>query len=75
MNRFVRPLGPPIHHYDLYRLKESELSRLDLEDSFGSAVSLIEWSERLGINDDVFKRLEFKFLFQVCDQKMTWIQH
>lgn len=39
----------PIHHFDLYRLsKPEDLRRLRLDQSFKSAVSLIEWAERLG---------------------------
>jgi tRNA A37 threonylcarbamoyladenosine biosynthesis protein TsaE len=41
--------GPPVHHFDLYRLETPEsLSRLELDESFKAAVSLIEWAERLG---------------------------
>jgi tRNA A37 threonylcarbamoyladenosine biosynthesis protein TsaE len=41
-------LGPPIHHFDLYRLtKPAQLLRLDLAASFRTAVSLLEWAERL----------------------------
>lgn len=40
---------PPIHHYDLYRLEAAhDLARLDLAGSFASAVSLVEWPQRLG---------------------------
>eukprot|EP00887_Chlorella_sp_A99_P001922 scaffold18.g1922.t1 len=40
---------PPIHHFDLYRLTEPhDLARLDLAASFATAVSLVEWAERLG---------------------------
>jgi tRNA threonylcarbamoyl adenosine modification protein YjeE len=42
--------GPPIHHFDLYRLDASApgaTARLDLPTSFTRAVSLIEWPERL----------------------------
>ncbi|KAI7841418.1 hypothetical protein COHA_004813 [Chlorella ohadii] len=42
--------GPPIHHFDLYRLTEGyDLARLDLPASFSQAVSLVEWPERLGL--------------------------
>ena len=41
--------GLPIHHMDLYRISAvEELSRLQLEDSWQKAVTLIEWAERLG---------------------------
>ena len=41
--------GLPIHHMDLYRINAvEELSRLQLEDSWQRAVTLIEWAERLG---------------------------
>ena len=42
-------VGLPIHHFDLYRLsKAADLQRLELASSFSSAVSLVEWAERLG---------------------------
>ena len=41
--------GPPIHHLDLYRLKDaSEAGRLDLGTLLQSGVAMIEWPERLG---------------------------
>jgi hypothetical protein len=41
-------VGPPIHHFDLYRLDpQQDMSRLDLTASLSSAVSLIEWAERM----------------------------
>ena len=41
--------GPPIHHFDLYRLTAPhDLLRLDLPASFTRAVSLVEWADRLG---------------------------
>ena len=41
--------GLPIHHMDLYRITaEEQLSRLQLGESWRTAVSLIEWPERLG---------------------------
>ena len=41
--------GLPIHHMDLYRISAvEELSRLQLEESWQTAVTLIEWAERLG---------------------------
>ena len=41
--------GPPIHHFDLYRLQGGapDLARLDLPASFAQAVCLVEWPERL----------------------------
>lgn len=42
------PPGPPIHHFDLYRLEQRyDLARLDLAASFAQAVCLVEWPERL----------------------------
>eukprot|EP00850_Spirogloea_muscicola_P020977 SM000232S07947 [mRNA] locus=s232:144890:146578:- [translate_table: standard] len=41
--------GPPVHHFDLYRLQPAaSFDRLGLPASFMEAVSLIEWPERLG---------------------------
>ncbi|KAA6428147.1 MAG: hypothetical protein FRX49_01743 [Trebouxia sp. A1-2] len=40
--------GPPIHHFDLYRLDHaSGLGRLDLPNSFRHAVTLLEWADKL----------------------------
>eukprot|EP00884_Botryococcus_braunii_P004690 jgi/Botrbrau1/14221/Bobra.0254s0010.1 len=40
--------GPPIHHFDLYRLSGGVgLERLDLSLSLATAVSLFEWPDRL----------------------------
>ena len=40
------PAGPEIHHFDLYRLQGPQ-ARMDLPQSFATAVSLVEWPERL----------------------------
>lgn len=43
--------GPnyPIWHADLYRLQEpAEVANLGLEDAFDSALSLVEWPDRMG---------------------------
>jgi tRNA threonylcarbamoyl adenosine modification protein YjeE len=41
-------LGPPVHHFDLYRLETAaEMAKLGLEDSFARAASVVEWAERL----------------------------
>jgi tRNA threonylcarbamoyladenosine biosynthesis protein TsaE len=38
-----------LHHYDLYRVAEGEVSELGLDENFfGSSVCLVEWAERLG---------------------------
>lgn len=43
------PGGIPLMHMDLYRIEhESELIELGLDDAFDTAISLIEWPERLG---------------------------
>lgn len=48
---YRHPAGPPVHHFDLYRLDGSAggevFYRLDLPSSFNRAVSLVEWAERL----------------------------
>lgn len=47
LSRFVL-LGPPLHHYDLYRLTPGDsIARLGLQAAFSSAVTLIEWPDRL----------------------------
>lgn len=41
--------GPPIWHFDLYRLDAPEEAwELGIEEAFAEAISLIEWPERLG---------------------------
>jgi tRNA threonylcarbamoyladenosine biosynthesis protein TsaE len=42
--------GPaPVWHFDLYRLKDgAEAEELAIDEAFGTAISLIEWSDRLG---------------------------
>lgn len=43
------PFSPPLWHFDLYRLDTGEEAlELGIEDAFLSAISLIEWPERLG---------------------------
>lgn len=40
--------GPPIHHFDVYRLEDTaNIDRLDLPSSFKNAVTLIEWADKL----------------------------
>jgi len=42
-------IDPPIWHVDLYRLEHvNETIELGLEEGFESAISLIEWPDRLG---------------------------
>lgn len=37
-------LGPPVHHFDLYRLAgAADMAKLGLDGSFTTAVSLLEW--------------------------------
>ncbi len=41
--------GVPIWHFDLYRLeKAADVLELGLEEALASAITLIEWPERLG---------------------------
>jgi tRNA threonylcarbamoyladenosine biosynthesis protein TsaE len=43
------PAGPPVHHYDLYRLEHpDEVLELDLDDALAGGITLIEWPDRLG---------------------------
>jgi len=47
-NTYDEHTGPPVHHFDLYRLGgEADLGRLSLDQSLSQAVSLVEWAERL----------------------------
>ena len=47
VQEYTNPNIPyPIHHYDLYRLKDaSELTEIGLEDSLNNAITLIEWPQ------------------------------
>ncbi|GAQ88251.1 hypothetical protein KFL_004120190 [Klebsormidium nitens] len=44
--------GTPVHHFDLYRLTgpTENFERLGMEESYKTAISLIEWPECLGNN-------------------------
>lgn len=43
------PTAPPVWHFDLFRVDSPEDAlELGIEDAFASAVTLIEWPERLG---------------------------
>ena len=56
----VRP-GPPVHHFDLYRLRgAADLGRLQLGETLGAALSLVEWAERLGAATPP-ERLDLRF--------------
>ncbi|GIL74121.1 hypothetical protein Vretimale_4926 [Volvox reticuliferus] len=47
-NTYDEHQGPPIHHFDFYRLSSvQDFNRLDLEGSLAHAVCLMEWPERL----------------------------
>ena len=47
-NTYDEHEGPPIHHFDFYRLQSGQdFERLSLAASFANAVCLMEWSERL----------------------------
>ena len=46
---YVPLVGPPIWHFDLYRLERPEDAyELGIEEAFAEGISLIEWPERLG---------------------------
>jgi tRNA threonylcarbamoyladenosine biosynthesis protein TsaE len=46
---YTPPSGPPIWHFDLYRLDRPEDAyELGIEEAFAEGISLIEWPERLG---------------------------
>ena len=52
-----------IWHFDLYRINnEDELYELGIEEAFSSAISLIEWPEKLG-HFTPLNRLEVSFYF------------
>jgi tRNA threonylcarbamoyladenosine biosynthesis protein TsaE len=47
--QFYAAPGPPIWHFDLFRLAAPEEAwELGIEDAFADGISLIEWPERLG---------------------------
>lgn len=42
------PAGLAVHHFDLYRLTgPADMARLNMDESFRQAISLVEWAERL----------------------------
>ena len=44
--------GAPIWHFDLYRLQNSdEIYELGIEEAFETAISLIEWPEKMAGNE------------------------
>lgn len=48
LQTYDTPRGP-VHHYDLYRLSDAqEIYELGWEESLTSAITLVEWPERLG---------------------------
>ncbi len=60
--------GPPIWHFDLYRLARSEEAwELGIEDAFADGISLIEWPERLGALAPA-ERLEVELAFAGASQ-------
>jgi tRNA threonylcarbamoyladenosine biosynthesis protein TsaE len=61
--------GLPVWHFDLYRLKSAEDAyELGIEDAFASAVSLIEWPQRLGALLSR-ERLDIAFEFKNGEQR------
>lgn len=63
------PDSPALHHFDLYRLTNPlDLARLDLPQSLSSAVSLIEWADRLpeDLVPDEFLRIKISIAPQVA---------
>lgn len=66
--------GPDIHHFDLYRLDSTaSLGRLQLEQSFQDAVSLVEWAERLPMSMRPDNRLDIQISpVQVRDSTAHW---
>ena len=52
-----------VWHFDLYRIEKPEdVFELGIEEAFGSAITLVEWSERLGKNiPDNATTIEIKF--------------
>lgn len=46
---YISKSGEPLLHADLYRLEEEEeLYELGLDEAFETAITLVEWPERLG---------------------------
>ncbi|CAK0784941.1 hypothetical protein CVIRNUC_008146 [Coccomyxa viridis] len=47
-NTYDQLEGPPVHHFDLYRLSgQDDLGRLDFGSALSTGICLIEWPERL----------------------------
>lgn len=65
--------SPPqlhIHHYDLYRIENAiDLARLELDRSFKSGITLIEWADRLPLEYQPKERLEMRI--SVMDRRDT----
>ena len=57
------PDGIPVIHADLYRIQDpSEVRELGLDETFGDAITLIEWPERLG-PDLPMEAVELRFAY------------
>lgn len=52
----------PFYHIDLYRLNETILDSLGLEEYTGSGISVIEWAERLGDAPENLIKVRFRIL-------------
>lgn len=63
----------PIVHADLYRLGDpAELLELGLDETFGTAASIIEWPDRLG-DETPPRRLEIELEFTADEGRdLTW---
>lgn len=55
---------PPIWHYDLYRIEDSEeIYEIGWEEAIANGIVLVEWPERLGDNfPDQYYELKIKIL-------------
>jgi tRNA threonylcarbamoyladenosine biosynthesis protein TsaE len=51
MNFYETPNGPPVFHFDLYRIEHAEeILALDYDEYlYGKGISIIEWADKLGL--------------------------
>lgn len=74
VQQYETPKGE-VWHFDLYRLEDAdEMLEIGWDEALTSAVSLIEWPERLGAYmPDNFLKIQFKFSSQDADLRDIFV--